>query len=138
MVGNANISLRDAVMAWSEMLDMQLQEEDTTPEEPPTLTQQQDVLLWRWESSAVYSAKSVYRILTSGGRIKWQFLTIWAIKIPFTVRVFAYLLIEGKLPTHDVMERRFIQCMMDCVLCTACQSETALHLFFMCTYSKRV
>lgn len=37
------------------------------------LTSSPDTMLWQWENSGIYSAKSVYAVLTSGGLIARQF-----------------------------------------------------------------
>ena len=37
----------------------------------PVLSQESDVLLWKWDKSGIYSAKSTYEMLVGGGRIDW-------------------------------------------------------------------
>lgn len=87
-------------------------------------------------SSGEYTAKSFYDLVASGGKVRCEFSFTWTLKIPPTVRIFAFLWLKGKLLTHDVMERRGFICNRDCVLCQSHSLETALHLFFQCSYAR--
>lgn len=60
-------------------------------------------------------------------------IDIWRLKIPPTVRIFTYLWLEGRLLTHDVMERRELLRDLKCATCANCALETALHLFVKCS-----
>lgn len=105
---------------------------------PPDDLQQgnSDKLLWNWESSAEYSAKSVYKLLTGGGRIDWEFKSIWHFPIPPSTRIFLYLLLNDKLLTREVLMRRsFTVQDTSCPLCDQCGLETAQHLFFECRFA---
>lgn len=97
-----------------------------------------DELRWRWTTTGLYSAKSVYSMMCSAGRVNWHFNKIWKLCIPPTVRVFIFLLLKGKILTRDVMLRRHFQCKPNCVLCDNNQDEFALHLLFTCSYAQRV
>lgn len=100
---------------------------------------QVDILSWNWEVNAHYSARSVYRILTGGGLVRGEFTAIWKYCIPPSVRIFLYLLLHDKLLTREVMVTRCFNIQdSSCPLCTSCDFETAHHLFFECTYSKRI
>lgn len=95
-------------------------------------------LRWNWESSGLYSSKSLYRYIKAEGRTKWPFQKMWKVKTPNTVRIFCYLLLQGRILTRDVLRRRHINCPSACALCNSCQQETAFHLFFTCQYANRV
>ena len=56
----------------------------------------------------------------------------------FSFKVFAYLMINGKILTHDVMLRGGFQCESRCRTCNTCRLETLLHLFFKCQYAREV
>lgn len=98
----------------------------------------EDELRWRWTPQGVYTAKSAYSMLMTAGGVKWEFCKIWKYSIPPSVRIFIFLLQEDKLLTRDVMHRRNFNCNLDCVMCRTGHSETAIHLFFNCSYSKSV
>lgn len=100
---------------------------------------QLDDLRWRWGSSGIYSAKSAYQILASGGRVKWEFNHTWSFAIPKTVNIFIFLLLKDKLLTREVLiRRRFTPPDSSCPLCHSGLMETALHLFFQCQHSQRI
>lgn len=94
--------------------------------------------MWLWTKDKEYSANSFYKIVISAGKTKWPYRFIWQLKIPPTVRVFAFLLLQGRLLTHDVMLHRGIHCESRCAVCQNCSMETSLHLFFRCSFSRRV
>lgn len=52
-----------------------------------------------------------------------------------TVRIFAFLLLKGKILTHNVMQRRDLNCELGCTFCNDCTLETSMHLFFQCSYA---
>ena len=94
-----------------------------------------DCLFWKWTTHRTYSAISFYNIISYGGKIKWDYRYTWNLHIPPTVKIFAYLCLQGKLLTHDVMEVRGFTCEMSCTLCQSCNIETAAHLFFQCEHA---
>lgn len=67
---------------------------------------QSDTLIWRWENSGRYTAKSAYRMFSGNGMIKWEFNFTWKCRVPPTVRIFAFLLLQDRILTKDVLERR--------------------------------
>lgn len=97
-----------------------------------------DVLCWRWTPNSLYSAQSVYKIMIGGGKIAWQHIYIWKSKATPNAKVFAYLMLRGKLLTHEIMRRRGFNCQLECYTCNRCPLETAFHLFFNCRYARRV
>lgn len=101
-------------------------------------TQLPDELRWMWTKSGKYSASSFYRVLLMGGTIVWGYKEIWISPTPSKVKVFAYLLLQGRILTHDVMIKRHMGCELRCVLCNNCDLETTHHLFFSCQYATRV
>ena len=96
-----------------------------------------NVCTWKWQSGGQYSAKSYQHLIKSGGRTNWPFQEIWITKIPPTVKVFLYLLLQDKLLTKQVLQRRNIYCTGNCVTCNHCTLETAFHLIFNCQYAVR-
>ncbi|XP_078158903.1 uncharacterized protein LOC144554459 [Carex rostrata] len=77
------------------------------------------------------------RLVIAAGKTVWAYRFLWKLKIPPTVRVFGYLLLHGRLLTHDVMMHRGLQCNLRCEVCQRCSLETATHLFFQCYKARR-
>lgn len=105
---------------------------------PIQFNNDQDRLTWELSITGIYSAKSCYHSLVRIGKTEWQFDYTWRLKIPPTVQLFAFLLLKGKILTHDVLLRRGISCDLRCVTCQFCRFETAMHLMFQCEYAARM
>ena len=97
----------------------------------------EDRILWLWTKNNEYTANSFYKMVVSAGKTVWAYRFLWQLKIPPTVRVFGYLLLHGRLLTHDVMMHRGLQCNLRCEVCQRCSLETATHLFFQCYQARR-
>lgn len=80
-------------------------------------TSSEDRIQWQFTKNDEYSAKSFYDVKIAEGRIACQFQFIWNLKIPPTVRVFAFLCIHDKLLTHEKMITRGFQCAHRCQVC---------------------
>lgn len=102
------------------------------------LSGREDQIYWLWSSTSCYSAKSLYDTLLAGGKTICPFGHTWNLKVPPTVKVFLYLLIKGKILTHDVMQQRGFNCEMSCTACRNCTLETSIHLFFECSFATSV
>lgn len=124
------ISLRDAAPIVTTLLP----ESDLTV----TLNSGCDSILWKWTASGIYSANSVYKMLTTGGRIEFDHMYVWRLPIPPTVRIFAYLMLQDRILTGEVMERRNMATQNRCVMCRNCPSESTLHLLFLCPNAVQV
>jgi len=93
-----------------------------------------DTIRWKWTANGVYSARSAYQ---------FQFLTstlsnfnqlIWNTKIPPKIQFFAWLAIQGRCSTADILLKKHIQCNPICSLCHI-HPETAVHLLGQCSFS---
>lgn len=103
------------------------------PYTPVLLSQQVDKIIWRWSSNGgLYSANSVYKVLTAGGKVRWKYEFLWSCNAPIKVKIFAVLVLRERILTHDVMDRRGISCELRCHLCDSCEMENACHLLFEC------
>lgn len=100
--------------------------------------EEDDRILRRWEGNGSYSAKSIYKILIGIGKINWPFMEVWKSKLPPTVKVFAIMMLRDKILTHEVMERRNMNCALNCVMFNNCPIESIAHLFFLCPYATHV
>lgn len=104
----------------------------------PVPGQVHDQIQWLWTNDKEYTANSFYKQVIAAGTAKWEFQFIWKLKIPPTIRVFGYLLLHGRLLTHDVMINRGLSCDTQCEVCHQCPLETAKHLFFQCGHARQV
>lgn len=98
----------------------------------------EDQLVWSWTGSGIYSAKSVYSVMMGGGKVQWLFMMVWKSKAPPSVKFFTTMLLQDKILTQQVMERRGIHCDSHCVICNNCPVESSLHLLFLCPFATRV
>lgn len=48
------------------------------------------------------------------------------------------MLLKDRILTREVLERRGIWCELPCEVCNTGDTETAIHLFFMCPYAQEV
>lgn len=99
---------------------------------------QSEGIRWNWENSGLYSSKSFYHVIKTGGKERWPFPEIWHMRAPQSVKIFCYLVLQNRILTKEVLMIRQFNCHPDCVLCTSHQFETSLHLFFQCDYARRV
>lgn len=117
------ISLREMLTKWPLVLSVPVNS-------IPVFNDQEDLLIWRWSQDGRYSSASVYKILSSAGKVKWRFMVIWRSFAPSKVRIFTYLLLHNRLLTREGMPRRNMNCDEQCPMCSDCQLETAFHLIF--------
>lgn len=70
---------------------------------PPILTvnTHPDRILWRWQSSGFFSVHSLYQWLEYGGIKNTTYTTLWKTKISLKIKIFIWLVKEGKLLTKD-------------------------------------
>lgn len=102
------------------------------------LTNTHDELRWNLTTDGVYSAKSAYAILVGGGKLSWPFETAWHHHIPPSVRIFIFLLLQGKILTRDVLQHRGFNCTLPCVMCSQQPIESAHHLLFQCAWAVQI
>lgn len=70
------------------------------------LNSEQDVLIWKWESNGSYSAKSIYQILISGGRISWGIQNGLEIYYPSHSQNFLFLSTQRKDPNQGCVNKK--------------------------------
>jgi zinc-binding in reverse transcriptase len=88
------------------------------------------MVLWKFNATGIYSAKSFYDFYAGLGKIKWEFHALWK-AAHTTVRVFYFLLLHDKLLTQQILFKRKITNVSGCVV-RQCPTESALHLFYLC------
>jgi len=90
-------------------------------------------MLWKVDSSSVYSTKSAYRLLlTTNSQLPEAniYKTIWNLNIPPRAVIFSWRLLKDRLPTRYNLLRRNVSISDQvCPLCGYYQEEAG-HLFF--------
>lgn len=113
-------------------------EAEQVPTNNLIFTDDRDTMRWRWTMDGSYTASSIYRLISEGGKIKSNHNMVWRLPIPPTVRIFAYLLLKCKILTQDVMQVRNMGTDDGCQICQNCPTESALHLIFLCPVAVQV
>ncbi|KAK1606981.1 hypothetical protein QYE76_030654 [Lolium multiflorum] len=90
-----------------------------------------DSVSWRWTADGTYTAASAYVVQFIGSTQTSYTSCIWASDAPLRCRIFAWLAVQGRCLTADMLARRGWPHNDGCTLCTA-PYETAQHLLGAC------
>jgi hypothetical protein len=101
------------------------------------LTDQEDVIIWKWTQTGNYTAKSAYLAQLAGSYCTFDSMAIWKAKTEGKQRFFAWLLVQQKILTADKLMARNWPCNPNCVLCDQ-ELETANHLCLQCVFAQEV
>ena len=96
------------------------------------LTQQPDVIVWKWTANGMYTAKSAYNIQLQGVFSTFDGRTLWKAHAEGKHKFFMWLLLQAKILTADKLLIRNWPCNPTYSLCDQ-ENETALHLCFNCS-----
>jgi hypothetical protein len=97
-------------------------------------SEEEDQLIYQYESNGVYSPKSLYVVINFRGVQPVYLLVVWDLKIPPRVQIFLWLLSHNKIMTRDNLRYRGIHKPLGCELCS--DSESVKHLLLDCLVSK--
>jgi hypothetical protein len=99
-------------------------------------TDDEDSLIWTFNSKGTYSSQSLYKVINFRG-IKSIFVpAVWRLKVPPRVHFFLWLLSKNKVLTRDNLSIRRKVDDPSCLFC--CETETVNHLFFECAVAKQL
>lgn len=93
-----------------------------------TISDEQDEMIWTFNSKGVYSSQSLYKVINNRGVIPVHLPAIWNLKIPPRVHFFLWLLTKNKVLTRDNVSKRKSVDDERCLFCS--EKETIIHLFF--------
>jgi hypothetical protein len=96
-----------------------------------SFSNEEDQLIWQYNSFGVYSSSSLYDVINFRGITHIYLPAIWKLKIPPRVQVFLWLFSHNKIMTRDNLRARGIPKPMECEMCS--EFETVQHLIFECT-----
>ncbi len=93
-----------------------------------------DSLLWRWNTSDLFSTRNAYLFLACSGVRDCKIPFIWKAKVPLRVKVFMWLAARNRILTADILARRGWPGPSICVFCS-CSEENLEHLLFSCSFA---
>lgn len=86
---------------------------------PPTAAFSNDNYFWGGSSNGIFSVRAAYELLDesmgSGSQIDWRLAWNW--KGPKSIRVFLWLLLQGRLKTREELYRRHVTVSIYCDRC---------------------
>jgi hypothetical protein len=97
------------------------------------LSDEPDVVLWKWIKNKIFSVKSVYEHLTRDDRGS-SYRRIWKSKISTKIKTFMWLIEQDAILTKDNMLKRKWHGDPNCYFCNSLESMN--HLFFECPVAK--
>ncbi|KAG8364630.1 hypothetical protein BUALT_Bualt18G0017400 [Buddleja alternifolia] len=105
----------------------------------------EDTLVWHYTKNGLFSVKSAYHVArnlgstglggTSNHSLNWQF--IWGAAVPHKVRVFAWHVCRGILPTLSNLQRRKCN-VFDVCPCCGMNTETDVHVLLECDLARQI
>ncbi|XVF07289.1 hypothetical protein REPUB_Repub06bG0125400 [Reevesia pubescens] len=154
---NLDSYVRDLIdeqrLSWNEDLVYSIfskEEADLICSIPLSTTGSGDTLVWHYDKKGRYNVKSGYRLLSSLNQdgveevqnqpvidehIFWE--SLWKTEVPHKVKVFAWKLAHGALPTMVNLFKRNIQVDQACFRCSL-TAETTLHVVLECKHAENV
>ena len=76
------------------------------------LTDHEDLLVWEADPEGVYTPKMGYLCLSAGveNRVEvWWWRSLWKLKCPAKSKLFMWCVLNNKVPTWDVLQKRSFQ-----------------------------
>ncbi|KAK8652429.1 hypothetical protein V6N13_126462 [Hibiscus sabdariffa] len=106
---------------------------------PPCNELGDDLPRWRWEINGQFSTRSAYAFLHSEMDIRQNTIwpKVWGLKVPQWIRVFAWLVLHGRLLTNVERVRRHCAASELCEVCHG-GPETIEHVLRSCLAAKGV
>jgi len=95
---------------------------------------EEDSLIWTFNSRGVYSSQSLYKVINFRG-VTIHVPAVWNLKVPPRVHFFLWLFFsKNKVLTRDNLSLR--RKVNDCLFCS--EKESVNHLFFDCAVAKQL
>ena len=101
-----------------------------------SFTEDNDDIIWKYESKGNYSVHSLYAVVNFRGVVPVHIPAVWKLDIPPRVHIFLWLLSNNKLLSRDNLSKRRTIDDLTCQFC--CEVESVPHLFFGCCVVKLV
>ena len=101
-----------------------------------SFSDEEDSLIWQFNSHGVFSSQSLYKVINFRGISPVFVPAVWALKVPPRVHFFLWLLSKNKVLTRDNLSIRKKIKDPTCLFCS--EAETVNHLFFDCVVAKQL
>jgi hypothetical protein len=104
------------------------------------LSEGEDELIWDGDPGGTYTPKEGYvqlSIALTQQEEKWWWRRLWKIKIPAKGKLLVWSILENKVPTWDILQKKQFHGPSWCSLCRM-QEETIDHLFMCCPFTLSV
>jgi hypothetical protein len=95
-----------------------------------TLTEGGDKVYWGLEQSGKYTAKSLYKFMTTGGIRDLQMMAIWKCNIPLKVKIFMWMAMHDRIQSKVQLKKKKWSGPLEYLVCG--KVETADHILFQC------
>jgi len=95
-----------------------------------TISEGEDSFVWLLEKSGHYTTRSMYRRLSFRRVVNRRMVKLWKSKIPMKLKVFMWMVINGKLQTGVNLMKNNWRESGKCCLCGEYENED--HIFFGC------
>lgn len=117
---------QDLLQSWLELVELTAMVQ---------FSEEEDEMVWQFNSSGVCSSQSLYKIINFRGIKTVHVSAVWSIKIPPRVHFFLWLLIHNRVLTRDNLAKRRKVEDESCLFCS--EKESVNHLFFDCVVAKQ-
>ena len=100
------------------------------------ITLLEDVHLWKFESSGLFSTKSAYRAAFFGSTTYEPWKPLWKSWAPGKCKTFIWLAIWNRCWTADQLQKRGLPHLDRCPLCDQ-EEETVQHILTICVFARQ-
>lgn len=101
---------------------------------PVQISGEPDRVQWTLEKKGQFTTRSMYKMLVHRGVIYYSMRQIWKCKLPLKVKIFIWLILQGRLQTAVNLKGKKWKGSHKCVICG--EPETEEHIFFNCILAK--
>lgn len=101
-----------------------------------SFTHSVDQLAWRWDTTGLFSVKSLYKFLNHRGIVHAHAMLWWNLPLPPKIRIFMWLTFHNRILSKVNLRQRGWEGDTTCPFCT--QEETVKHLFLQCPVAKQL
>jgi hypothetical protein len=97
--------------------------------------EEEDEMIWQFNSSGVYSSQFFYDVMNFRGVIPFFTSAVCKLRVPPRMHFFLWLVSKNKLVTRDNLEKRRRVDDKSCLFCS--EDESTHHLFFDCVVAEQ-